>query len=366
MTDMDELVDHPQKFSLFQAVRLLQARALRGQRQAPRRRKSYSRAIGEDALPADENIRIRVSQSLNSQPSEIQSLKPIHAEGTPDRYELHATFMGITGVHGILPHHYTSLIMSRMRHKDFGLRDFLDLFNHRLISFFYKAWEKKHLPVTLEREGLQGVDALGSLYRRAFYSLVGLGTPGLIEQRSIPDQLFLAYAGLFLGQTRPVAGLETVLKNYFRIPVEVEQFSGRWLALQPENRSRLPGLEQPKGQFNALGQGVILGRRAWDVQSKIRLVIGPIEQRDFPRYLPDGDLSQPIREVTREYVGPGLAFDLMVKVNRNAIEPTRLLSGDGRKFQLGWNTWLKTGATSSGLAHVVFSSEGEYADSRSA
>lgn len=352
---MDDLIDQPQKYSFYQAIRLLQLQALRKQNQTRRTRRATTRAIGEDAIPADEILQLKVSQSLNSQPSEIQAVKQIHAEGMPDKFELTATMMGITGVHGTLPHHYTSLIMSRMRAKDFALRDFLDLFNHRLLSFFFKAWEKKHLPAMLERESLQGKSSSQSIYRQAFYSMLGRGTGGLLDRQANSDQLFLAYAGLFLGKSRPADGLERLLKNYFKIPVEIEQFSGRWLNLQPENRSRLPGSEQPKGQFNSIGHGVILGRRVWDVQSKIRLIVGPVRQDHFRRYLPDGDLLKPICEVTRSYLGPGLAFDLLLKVDRPEVEPTRLVSGEGKKYRLGWNSWLKADSKTTGISEVVFS-----------
>ena len=240
-----------------------------------------------------------------------------------------------------------------MRNKDLALRDFLDLFNHRLLSFFYKVWEKKNIPVMLERESLQGASTSQSLYLQAFYSLLGRGTGSLANRQSIPDQLFLAYSGLFLGKTRPADGLERLLKNYFKIPVEIEQFSGRWLNLQPENRSRLPGQDQPKGQFNSLGHGVILGRRAWDVQSKIRLVIGPCQTTGFFVAISQTVICKNQSAKSRAATSDrGLEFDVLVKVDQPEVEPTRLVSKPGQKFQLGWNSWLKTNSNSSGRSEV--------------
>ena len=57
-------------------------------------------------------------------------------------------FMGLTGPLGILPYSYTEFMLERMRAKDSSLQDFLDIFNHRMISFFYRAWEKYRFPVT--------------------------------------------------------------------------------------------------------------------------------------------------------------------------------------------------------------------------
>ena len=51
----------------------------------------------------------------------------------------------------MLPYCYTELILERLREKDTSFASFLDIFNHRMISLFYRAWEKYRFPVTYYR-----------------------------------------------------------------------------------------------------------------------------------------------------------------------------------------------------------------------
>ncbi|MFO0888032.1 MAG: type VI secretion system baseplate subunit TssG [Isosphaeraceae bacterium] len=72
--------------------------------------------------------------------------------------EMLVSFFGLTGPSGALPRHYTEILLQQLREKDSPLCDFLDLFNHRLVSLFYRAWEKYSLPVTYERTRLDDPD----------------------------------------------------------------------------------------------------------------------------------------------------------------------------------------------------------------
>ena len=80
--------------------------------------------------------------------SEIQELTLPPDDDSPATMKVN--FMGLSSPQGVLPTPYTELIIERTQKKDNALRDFLDLFNHRLISFFYRAWEKHHFFVSYE------------------------------------------------------------------------------------------------------------------------------------------------------------------------------------------------------------------------
>ncbi len=122
---------------------------------------------------------------------------------------------------------YTELILERLRAKDKSLPSFLDIFNHRMISLFYRAWEKYRFPVTY-RLGEE------DRFTHHLLDLIGLGTHGLQERQAVPDDALLHYVALLGEQSRSASALEAILRDYFEVPVEVEQFTGAWYRLDQQ------------------------------------------------------------------------------------------------------------------------------------
>ena len=166
--------------------------------------------------------------------------------------EMTVAFMGLTGPLGVLPRHYTELLLERQRRKDHTLGDFLDLFNHRLVSLLYRAWEKHHFPIAYERAMVRGQsDDRLSQY---LFDLIGMGTAGLQGRMEVPDEALRFYAGLFAQHPHSASALSGLLRDYFGVPVDVVQFTGQWLTLAPEQRSRLGGSGKQAGREQRRGE----------------------------------------------------------------------------------------------------------------
>src|SRR5262249_14732532 len=159
---------------------------------------------------------------------------------------------------------------------DRALKDFLDLFNHRFISLFYRAWEKHQFGVTYEREGIDKV----STYLTC---LIGLGTPKLGGLLAIGHEPLLFYTGLLSLQPRSATALKQLLEDYFDIPVEVEQFIGVWRNLDVTDQCCFGDGDSYSEQ---LGAAVLLGDAVWDRQSRIRLKLGPLTEDQYLSFLP--------------------------------------------------------------------------------
>src|SRR5688572_17697079 len=124
------LAAEPYRFDFFQAVRVLEALARRGENGERKRQ-----PVGGDHAPQDEVVRFRAHVSHRFPAGGIQDLRLPKSDD--DLFEMTVSFLGAIGPSGALPQHYTQLVIDRVRQKDTSLRDFLDLFHHRLISHYY-------------------------------------------------------------------------------------------------------------------------------------------------------------------------------------------------------------------------------------
>jgi type VI secretion system protein ImpH len=319
----DVLYEEGYRFDFFQAVRVLE------------RLYPHRAPVGGAARPRDEVARFRAHASLAFPPSAIHEVEQADEAGRPALMTV--AFMGLTGPLGVLPRHYTELIIERGRMNDPTLRDFLGLFDHRLISLFYRAWEKYRVPIGYERARARG-DRLDEVSTYVF-DLFGMGTKGLRGRfRTLADEATLFYAGLLGQRPHGASGLQGILQDYFGVPARVRQFRGRWLQLSEDNRSRVARGGTPD---NVVGRAV-LGSRVWDQQAAFRLRIGPLGFRAFQDFLPSGTAFAPLVELTRFYVGQELDFDVQLVLKAAEVPRCRLGHVGPDAPRLGWSTWLGT------------------------
>jgi type VI secretion system protein ImpH len=311
------LFEEPYRFNFFQAVRLLE-------RMYPERQ-----PVGRHDDPSQELVRFRTRVSLNFPASEIHELTRSGSleEHLPPRMEV--AFMGMTGPLGVLPHRYTELLLERMRYRDTALREFLDLFSHRMISLFYRAWEKYRFGVAYERGGQDR-------FTEYLFDLVGLGTGGLRRRMSLEDEGVLPYGGLVGQRPHSSSTFEAILGDYFEVPVRVSQFVGQWLDIDEGSLSRL-------GNANSeLGINAVAGSRFWDNQSKFRLVLGPLTFAKFRMFLPSGSAFKPVADLARFLAGMEFDFDVQLILKAEEVPACRLTTSGDDQPLLGWTTWLKT------------------------
>lgn len=317
------LFDEGFRFDFFQAVRILE------------RIYPSQRPVGLDSLPANEAVRFRSLLSLTFPASAIHEVVPSDDGATPT--QMVVAFMGLAGLTGVLPRHYTELLLERVRNKDFALRDFLDIFNHRIISLFYRAWEKYRFPIAYERSRRAGTQEYDPLSLGLFH-IVGMGTNGLRGRLKFSDEALLYYSGLAAQQPHSASALEAIVGDYFNVPVKVKQFSGAWLVLEKANRTRMGRNETN----NELGVTAILGSKCWDQQAGFRLMLGPLPYQQFREFLPCDTAFLPFIELARFFAGPTLDFDVQLVLKAAEVPRCELKKPGPEALRLGWSSWLKT------------------------
>jgi type VI secretion system protein ImpH len=344
------LLHEPQRFDFFQAVRLLEW-VVRERHAHGERRPVLP--VGGDVPPEQELVHFRALPALGFPPSAISGARL--PESADEPAEMTVAFLGLTGPAGVLPEHYTTLLLQRLRQRDTTLRDFLDVFHHRLVSLFYRAWEKYRLPFLHERRRLDSAGG-DDPPAWALYCLASLGTDKLRGRLEIDDETFLYYSGHFAHWPRSAVALQALLEDYFEMPLRVEQLHGQWLHLGADDQAVLPRPDLPQGRYNRLGFDLMVGERVWEVQSKFRLRVGPLTFAQFCRLMPCGDGLRPLCQLTRAFVGPEFDFDVQA-VLLPAEVPWCRMSSDGDGAYLGWNTWVRSDAFTRPVEDAVFSME---------
>jgi type VI secretion system protein ImpH len=312
-----KLLEEPYRFEFFQAVRLLE-------KMFPERAN-----VGHDALPSKEVVRFRSHPTVSFPASQVHELREVVEEFSDEqKLEMVINFMGMVGPVGVLPTHYTELVMERVRYRDTSLYAFLDIFTHRAVSLFFRAWEKYRFPVSYER----GKDD----FTEFLFDFVGLGTLGLRGKLNLDDETLLPYSGIIVQKPHSVNTLERMLSDYFNVPVKIRQFTGQWLSLDEESITRL-------GQANSqLGWNTVLGTRVWDDQSKFRVIFGSLKFVNFQAFLPNGTAYKPMKSIIRFMVGEELDFDVQLKLKAKEVPGTILTTRAKRRPMLGWTSFLKT------------------------
>ena len=309
-----QLFDEPYRFRFFQAVRLLE------------RMYADRQPVGQDADASREVVRFRTRQTFNFPSSEIHDLT-IEPDSNANQPEMMVAFMGLTGPLGVLPHQYTELLMDRARYHDTAAWSFFDVFNHRLISLFYRVWEKYHFPIAYERTGEDNFTAY-------LFDLIGMGTNGLRARLSFKDQALLFYGGLIAQRPHSATAIGAVVGDFFGVSATVVQYPGEWLKLG-DNVTAL-------GTANSqLGATTIAGTKVWSDQSKFRMRIGPLTLKDFRRFVPTGNGYRPLNEIVRLLAGLEFEFDVQLVLKRDEV-PFSVLACDQNGPRLGWTSWLKT------------------------
>jgi len=301
----------PWAFGFYQAMRRLEAL----HRDKPR--------FGRSTRPMQDPIRLGQVPSVTFAPSTLADY-----EVATDRHaaRLMVHFFGLFGPSGPLPLHITEYARDRERNsKDETFRRFADIFHHRALSLFYRAWAEAQPTVSFDRPEEDH-------YGRFVASLIGIGMPGFRNRDAMPDLAKQHYAGHLVNRTRHADGLAAILTDFFRMQARIETFIGDWLVLPEDGLTRLGGGEV----VAALGQSAALGRRVWTRQHKFRIVFGPLTLKDYQRMLPGGASFRRLVPIVRNYVGDTLAFDVNLILQRAEVPRIQL----GRAGQLGWTTWL--------------------------
>jgi type VI secretion system protein ImpH len=309
------LTDRPYRFDFFQAVRWLE----NWHTDLPR--------VGGSNRPQEDAVRFHQHVTLGFPPSAVHSFQE-NAEADDTSLDLWVNFLGLLGPGGPMPLSITEYVYDRLQnHNDTTLAAFLDIFNHRMISLFYRAWAHGQQTVSHDRPD-------DDWYADYVGSFLGVGDRPFRHRDVLPDDLKLYYSGRLSCRTRNAEGLQAVLEDSFGLPVTIEEFVGHWINLWPQVRSRLGGSDPN----SCLGVTAIVGSRFWECQNKFRIRMGPMSYAQYEAMLPGGNGMQRLAAWVRFYIGDELGWEVQLVLDKSEVLAVSL----GRRGLLGWSCWLNT------------------------
>jgi type VI secretion system protein ImpH len=308
MSSLDDLEARPWESDFHQAMRRIECAFP----ELPR--------AGEAFSPKEEPVRLGQDPSLEFVPAALRQFRPPR-EGKPGR--LRVGFLGLFGPQAPLPLHFTELARNRQRLLgDRTLGAFVDLFQHRMLLLFHRAWAVNHPAVREDRPHEGG-------FRRYLAALAGaLGRP----QGPTLERAQLGFVARFLQPARNAEGLEAILGEYFACPVQVREYLPEWLEIPQSQAWRLGRSPEQ----STLGHSTVVGRRVFQPSQKFRVELGPLSHATFQRFLPGTTGFKELTELVSGYAAPELSWDLRLRLAPRQRPNFRL----GRTGRLGRDIWL--------------------------
>ena len=300
--------------------------------------------IGYSSSLRQEIVGFSQPAHLEFAPSTISSIElvPLRRKGGPfARMEIF--FFGLSGPNGALPYAITDYILSRknglthpdrvvegrrdmtLNRRDSSLYDFLNIFNHRFISYYYRSWATARKTVDFDRPN-------EAKYEERLASLIGVAGQSMPGRNSSNNY----FSGYYANQVRSPSGIVNILSDLLSCAVRVEENVGHWISIPDEDKQSL-------GSLASLGDGLVLGDKVWDRQLRFDLHIGPVEFSLFEHFISEDELKiAPIVKEIKHLVSlyTNRAFFCFAHIELLKEEIPSPILGSENHLRLGIDSWI--------------------------
>lgn len=244
--------------------------------------------MGSTSHPGDDPVRFAPHPGMGFPSSELKAVEYSDVnESKPP--VIRTTFMGMYGVDSPMPTAYLDDI-TQCREGHEALQGFLDIFNHRILTQFYRIWRKYSYPATFEPGGTDSIS-------QSLLGLIGLGIPGMANHIATPLSRFLALLAVLRQPGKTREGLQALVS--FLAPdttVQVDPYS-----LRPVE------IYQPMGFYGdngfLLDGNMPLGDETMDAGSQLLVALRTDNEHEAHGWKPDGLLYQDFLIMLRVYLG---------------------------------------------------------------
>lgn len=279
--------------------------------------------LGEATRASDDPVRLHQTPSLGFAPRPLDRYVPPR-DGKPAH--LYGFHFGLFGPNGPLPLHLTEYALERSTNaKDGTLAAFADVFHHRMMSLFYRAWAQAQPTVQAER-------GERDRFRACIDALAGIGSNAMHARDALPDDARRHHLGMLGATSRHPEALCALLEHLCEVPVRIVEFVAEWMSLPGESHLQL-GTSRSSA---SLGISSVVGARVRGVQQRLRICLGPLQRDEFQRFLPGGEALPALKAAMRQQLGDEIGWDLQLLLRADQVPQMQL----GRGGRLGLDGWM--------------------------
>jgi len=224
----------------------------------------------------------------------------------------------LTSFDSALPDHIQFAMLSALHADDTGLRDFLALFDRRLLALEVRVRRASVLVATQDDQGRSSASILSRLLR--------------MIKRSPEDTRYLRLLMPLLSRTRSLEGLREILGWWTGSAVSV---SARFDTLRPIDSDSLSSLTSCRHAAAALGQGALLGRFGRTPMGHISVRITCTDRAALDALIGDTQALAELRSVTMQYLRDPVPVSFYATIMRRCLTAPRLSAHPARADRLG-------------------------------
>ncbi len=270
------------------------------------------------------SVRYKVNPALSFPPGDIAAFDIVERENLGPQANFTLNLMGLHGAGSPMPAYFTEYVAQHADEAD-ALRDFFDIFNHRLVGLLHQTWAKYRYYAQYKP---QASDRLSN----HFFGFFGAGHKELRQAKDLRWPRLMAYVGLISFNSDSVGSLESILRHYFNHQaVHIQPCIMRWVAVPEEQRARL-------GEENcALGEDFVLGDEMPDQTGKFRICLSELTWEQFNSFLPSEEKFAELHTLVKFTLKSRLDFDVELRLLPEEVRPWKLDDASG--LRLGWSSW---------------------------
>lgn len=244
--------------------------------------------LGSTLMPTDDPVRFRPHPGMGFPASELKAVE--YDEDKPDAPPtIRTTFMGLYGVDSPMPTTWLDDI-AQQREGHEAQTAFLDIFNHRTLTQFYRVWRKYSYPATFEAGGSDRTS-------QCLLGLIGLGIPGTDKHIATPVSRFLALLGIMRLPARTEEGIQSL----------VRLLAPHTRAIVTPHDPRTVYINRPLGFYGEddflLDGYTVLGDETTEISSQLLIALYTENNQEAQDWLPGGQCYDDFLIQLRVYLG---------------------------------------------------------------